>query len=158
MKKFFLFFVAALFFSLSALAREELIIKTFDENSFDLREKIGKVVIVNIWAAWCLDCRKEILVLDELYQEYKDQGLEIIGVSIDKKRDRKKALAVSKTLKYSNGMFVEASKISLEEPNAIPLNYIFDKSGNLVATLNGDGGELTKQNFEKVIKKLLKKE
>ena len=158
MKKFFLFFVAALFFSLSALAREELIIKTFDENSFDLREKIGKVVIVNIWAAWCLDCRKEILVLDELYQEYKDQGLEIIGVSIDKKRDRKKALAVSKTVKYPNGMFAEASKISLEEPNAIPLNYIFDKNGNLVATLNGDGGELTKQDFEKVIKKLLKKE
>ena len=158
MKKFFLFFVAALFFSLSALAREELIIKTFDENSFDLREKIGKVVIVNIWAAWCLDCRKEILVLDQLYQEYKDQGLEIIGVSIDKKRDRKKALAVSKTVKYPNGMFAEASKISLEEPNAIPLNYIFDKNGNLVATLNGDGGELTKQDFEKVIKKLLKKE
>ncbi len=157
MKKFFLFFVAALFFSLSALAREELIIKTFDENSFDLREKIGKVVIVNIWAAWCLDCRKEILVLDEIYQEYKDQGLEIIGISIDKKRDRKKALAVSKAVKYPNGMFAEASKISLEEPNAIPLNYIFDKNGNLAATLNGDGGELTKQNFEKVIKKLLKK-
>jgi len=158
MRKFFLFFVSALFFSLSALAQEELIIKTFDENSFDLREKIGKVVIVNIWAAWCLDCRKEIPVLDELYQEYKDQGLEIIGLSIDKKRDRKKALAVSKTAKYPNAMFAEASKISLEEPNTIPLNYIFDKSGNLVATLNGDGGELTKQNFEKVIKKLLKKE
>ena len=158
MKKFFLFFLSALLFSLSALAQEELIIKTFDENSFDLREKIGKVVIVNIWAAWCLDCRKEIPILDELYQEYKDQGLEIIGVSIDKKRDRKKALAVSKTVKYPNGMFAEASKISLEEPDAIPLNYIFDKSGNLVATLNGDDGELTKQDFEKVIKKLLKKE
>ena len=158
MKNFFLFFLSALFFSFSALAQEELIIKTFDENSFDLREKIGKVLIVNIWAAWCLDCRKEILILNELYQEYKDQGLEIIGVSIDKKRDRKKALAVSKTVKYPNGMFFEASKISLEEPNAIPLNYIFDKNGNLVATLNGDGGELTKQDFEKVIKKLLKKE
>jgi thiol-disulfide isomerase/thioredoxin len=156
-KKIFLFFVSTLFLSLSALAQEELIIKTFDENSFDLREKIGKVVIVNIWAAWCLDCRKEIPVLDELYQEYKDQGLEIIGLSIDNKKDQKKAFAVSKTAKYSNGMFVEASKISLEEPNAIPLNYIFDRSGNLVATLNGDGGELTKTDFEKVIKKLFKK-
>ncbi|MES2961161.1 MAG: TlpA disulfide reductase family protein [Pseudomonadota bacterium] len=158
MKKFFLFFVTAIFLSFSALAQEELFIKTFDGKFFDLQEKIGKVVIVNIWASWCLDCRKEVLILDELYQEYKDQGLEIIGISIDKKRDRKNAMSVAHTLKYPNGMFVEASKISLEEPDAIPLNYIFDRNGNLVATLNGDGGELTKQDFEKIIKKLLKKE
>jgi thiol-disulfide isomerase/thioredoxin len=42
-----------------------------------------KFVIIDFWASWCVPCRKGNPHLKELYAKYKDQGLEIIGVSDD---------------------------------------------------------------------------
>lgn len=49
-----------------------------------LKEFRGKVVLLNFWATWCPPCRKEIPSMVELYKRYKDKGLEIIGVNLDK--------------------------------------------------------------------------
>ncbi|HLJ27619.1 MAG TPA: TlpA disulfide reductase family protein [Candidatus Angelobacter sp.] len=43
----------------------------------------GKVVLVNFWAAWCTPCAQEVPHFVELQQRYQDQGLQIIGISID---------------------------------------------------------------------------
>lgn len=44
----------------------------------------GKVVLLNFWATWCSPCRGEIPSMVELYKKYKDKGLEIVGVNLDK--------------------------------------------------------------------------
>ena len=49
-----------------------------------LQEFRRKVVLLNFWATWCSPCRREIPSMVELYQRYKDSGLEIIGVNLDK--------------------------------------------------------------------------
>jgi thiol-disulfide isomerase/thioredoxin len=46
-----------------------------------LRDQEGKVVLVNIWATWCGPCRAEMPRLDWLYQERKEQGLMVFGLS-----------------------------------------------------------------------------
>lgn len=43
----------------------------------------GKLVLLNFWATWCLPCRAEIPHLRETFEKYRDQGLEIVGVSMD---------------------------------------------------------------------------
>jgi thiol-disulfide isomerase/thioredoxin len=45
----------------------------------------GQVVLVDFWATWCGPCRKSIPDLIELYNEYKDQGLVVVGMSLDQK-------------------------------------------------------------------------
>src|SRR5690625_2669669 len=51
--------------------------------SFQLSRQKGKVVLLNIWATWCTPCHEETPEFVDLYTEYRDQGLEILGVSID---------------------------------------------------------------------------
>ncbi len=48
-----------------------------------LSDHRGKVVLVNIWATWCLPCRVEMPSMERLYQEIGEQGFEIMAVSID---------------------------------------------------------------------------
>ena len=42
----------------------------------------GKVVWINFWASWCPPCQQETPILRELDERYADQGLEIIGISV----------------------------------------------------------------------------
>jgi len=41
------------------------------------------VTLLNVWATWCVPCRREMPDLEEIYQEFGPQGLEIIAVSVD---------------------------------------------------------------------------
>lgn len=161
MKKFCLILVFLLIITSSLKASEikadpTLIITTLDGKNFDLKEKRGKVVIVNFWAKWCVDCRKEMLILDEIYREYKSRNLEIIGINIGRKRERQKVLEVSSSLSYPNAMFIDAKETSFEEPNAIPVSYVINKDGKLVKKISADDVKLTKQDFENILKPLLK--
>jgi thiol-disulfide isomerase/thioredoxin len=49
------------------------------------KELEGQVVLVDFWATWCGPCRRSIPHLIELYDEYKAQGVTIVGVSLDQK-------------------------------------------------------------------------
>jgi thiol-disulfide isomerase/thioredoxin len=46
-----------------------------------LRDHKGEVVLVNIWATWCVPCRNEMPKLDRLYQRRKPQGFIVFGLS-----------------------------------------------------------------------------
>jgi len=50
-------------------------------NAQRLADQSGKVVLVNIWATWCVPCRKEMPELDRLYRERKSDGLMVFGLS-----------------------------------------------------------------------------
>ncbi|MCK4679965.1 TlpA family protein disulfide reductase [bacterium] len=52
-------------------------------NDVSLDDFEGKVVVLDLWATWCPPCTKEIPFLVSLYEEYKDQGLAVIGVGLD---------------------------------------------------------------------------
>jgi thiol-disulfide isomerase/thioredoxin len=131
-------------------------IKTFDGKIFDLEEKKGKVVIVNFWAKWCLDCQKELEVLEEVYKKYHKNNLEIIALNIGKKREEERVKEFSSRFSYQKAMFVNALETSFEEPDEIPLIYIFDKNGKIAKIISGMGSEensskLSYKEIEKII-------
>jgi peroxiredoxin len=109
---------------------ENFSLRSADGKSHELRKYKGKVVIVNFWATWCGPCRKEIPDFIEAYKKYKNKGLVIIGISVDK--DGWSAVTP----------FIEESKINYPVVlanaqvvenyggvEAIPTTFIVDKKG-----------------------------
>ncbi len=58
-------------------------LELMEGGTFDMASQIGNVIIVNFWATWCGPCRFEIPELIELQNEYRDEGLVVLGISTD---------------------------------------------------------------------------
>lgn len=141
MKKFFLFFLFIFIFAAKLNAQEigksaTLFIPTFDGKNFDLKNEIGKIVIINFWSGWCSNCRKEMTILNEIHSKYSSKNLKIIGINIDKKREREKALQLANLVNYQNSMLIDAEETNLKEPNQLPLNYVINKEGKIMAIVS----------------------
>jgi cytochrome c biogenesis protein CcmG/thiol:disulfide interchange protein DsbE len=54
-----------------------------DGNQVNLRSLHGKVVVINFWASWCLPCKLEIPFLNQVYGEFRNQGVEFVAISED---------------------------------------------------------------------------
>ncbi|MBR1546626.1 MAG: alpha/beta fold hydrolase [Prevotella sp.] len=57
--------------------------KTLDGKTFKLSQLKGKTVVLDFWASWCPDCRKDAPEVVRMYREYAPQGVEFVGVSMD---------------------------------------------------------------------------
>lgn len=51
--------------------------------TIELKDLEGKGVMLNFWATYCEPCKEEMPYMNELYQEYKDKGIEIVAISVD---------------------------------------------------------------------------
>jgi cytochrome c-type biogenesis protein len=52
-------------------------------DSVNLASLKGDVVLLNVWATWCIPCRREIPELQVLHQQHRERGLHVVGVSVD---------------------------------------------------------------------------
>jgi peroxiredoxin len=128
-----------------------------DGNLVSLNDIKGKVTIIDFWAAWCGPCRKENPNVVRVYEKYHDQGLKIIGVSLDgqsRQKDPKKAWldAIEKDklswTQVSNLNYFNDPVAKLYNINAIPATFILDKDGIIVAkNLRGQALDLKVQEL-----------
>ncbi|MDN3635935.1 TlpA disulfide reductase family protein [Neolewinella lacunae] len=107
-----------------------------DGSSITLSSLRGKVVLIDFWASWCGPCRKENPNVVRVYEQFKDQGFEILGVSLDNDRDRwLKAIADDRLtwlhisdLKGWRSTFAQQYGVS-----SIPQTVLLDQDGNILA-------------------------
>lgn len=100
-----------------------------------LTDVLGKVTIVDFWAAWCKPCRAENPNIVNVYNTYKDKGLSILGVSLDRNaEDWKKAIEADGLDWHhvSNVQFFDEIA-RLYNVDAIPASFILDENGVIVA-------------------------
>lgn len=112
---------------------------TPDGDELSLEDNLGKVTVVDFWAAWCKPCRVENPNLVRTYNKYKDQGLNIISVSLDRPGQKDRWLQAIEednleqwqhvsNLKFWNEPIAKKYRVS-----AIPATFILDENGVIVA-------------------------
>jgi len=107
-------------------------------NKVDLISFQGKVVVIEFWATWCGPCRAEIPYLNELYKKYKDDGLVVIGISLDRREPQavqeflEKLGAEYINLMGDQAVFDAYSNISGLGPiSGIPATFLIDRQGRI---------------------------
>jgi peroxiredoxin len=107
-----------------------------DGNLLALSSLRGKVVLIDFWASWCGPCRKENPNVVALYAKYKDKGFEILGVSLD--RDREKWIGAIKEdglvwKHISDLQFWKSQAAKTYGVSSIPATFLIDKDGKIIA-------------------------
>ena len=112
-----------------------------------LKDVLGKVTLIDFWAAWCKPCRIENPNVVKVYNKYHDKGFNIIGVSLDREGQKDKWVQAIKDdnltwNQVSNLKFWNDPVAQLYNIRAIPAAFLLDENGVIVATnLRGDALE-----------------
>ncbi len=129
-------------------------VKDMNGASVKLADYKGKVILVNFWATWCPPCKAELPGLIELYDQYKDQGLVVLGISGDDDAETLRAFATEWKIKYP--MIVGRDENELLDAYGpifgYPISVIVGRDG---AVCGKHVGPATKEQFEREIKALL---
>ncbi len=128
-----------------------LVVPELDGKTFDLAALRGKVIIVNFWTTWCTPCRKEMPALDAFYRRSHPQGLEMLGLSADRPRDRSEVAKVMKSFSYPAAMLDDATSNDFGAPGALPVTYLIGRDGIVRARLTPDQSALTEQSLTAIV-------
>lgn len=125
-----------------------------------ISENDGRVLLINVWATWCVPCREEFPELVKLANDYRKK-IRVVGISVDEKSDldskvipflkNQDAVFENYLLKVSDPEdFINA--LNLEWGGEIPATFIYDKKGNQIEMILG---KQTYKDFENAIKKVI---
>lgn len=115
----------------------------------------GKVTIVNFWATWCGPCKAEMPALQAYYDKHKDQGLEILSISMDEVRDLAEVRKVAQKFTFPIALKSEANFKGLGRIWRMPSTFVVDKHGILRKNGHVGDAEVTLTELEALVTPLL---
>lgn len=109
-------------------------VKLLNGENVTLFSQRGKVLLLDFWATWCEPCREEIPGLIKIYEEFKDKGFEIVGISLDSSEEK-----LAKYMKQNNlpwkmscsGQVWNDPTVIRYGVNSLPSLWLIDKKGFL---------------------------
>ncbi len=114
----------------------------------------GNVLMIDFWATWCVPCLKQAPELVELHKQYQEDGLAVLGVSLDKKGTRDRVREVVKEIGMNwphiyTGGYWQAEPALLNNVRSIPFVILLDRKGRPRAS--GLRGEELKQKVKELL-------
>ncbi len=98
----------------------------------------GRWLLINYWAEWCAPCIKEMPELKKFNDAYGQQAVILTvnfdGASGDTLREQVKKLNIEVPVLLADPSLI----LAIPRPQGLPATYVFDPSGKLITTLNGE--------------------
>jgi thiol-disulfide isomerase/thioredoxin len=104
-----------------------------DGKAIDLAQFKGQVVMINFWASWCVPCRQEMPLLEDIYKKYKPMGFTMLGVNVEpNSKDAEAYLGkLSKPVTFPIAYDVDSKVSKLYKVETMPSTVVVDRKGNV---------------------------
>jgi thiol-disulfide isomerase/thioredoxin len=135
--------VAALTMATAPLRLPDLAFEDADGKSKKLSDWRGKTVLVNLWATWCVPCRKEMPALERLQTKLEGPNFEVVAINIDTRDSEKPKNFLKEANLTRLGFFSdEKAKVfqdlkSIGRALGMPTSVLVDAQGCEIATIAG---------------------
>jgi len=134
-----------------------LVLHTLDGRSISSRDLLGKVVILTFWATWCAPCREELPLLSAYAARHAQQGLEVLGFSLDGPEELPAVRQVAAGLNFPVGLLGSAWAGEYGRMWRIPVSFTIDRGGLLVDNGWDDKEPVwTPERLERIVTPLLR--
>jgi peroxiredoxin len=110
--------------------------KTVDGETYKFADVLGqKVIVIDFWATYCIQCRPQLDALDKLYKQYRDRDLEVVVISVDTPQNVGKIKPYFKSRDYSFPVLLDTdSQIArvIKPTIGLPYTLLVDRQGAIV--------------------------
>lgn len=98
-----------------------------------LTDYLGHTLLVNLWATWCHPCETETPYLQSVYERYQDQGLRLLGVSVDRRADHDAVIEFVEEFGVSYDIALDPDALSrdLFRARGLPTSVLIDREGTV---------------------------
>lgn len=105
---------------------------TFEGDVIDAEAMQGKVMLLNIWASWCLPCEQEAEALQTAWEQYEGRG-DVLFLGVDYVDTQKNALEYLDRwgITYPNGPDLESRIYAAFRARGVPETFIINKLGEV---------------------------
>jgi thiol-disulfide isomerase/thioredoxin len=142
-----LVFLILLSASAAVAAAAELTLKPIDQAGYRalLKRHAGKVIIMDIWAAWCEPCRDEMPQLARLQKQLASRGVDYVTVTLDSPGElsyaekflRKNLVPFPAYYRKTKDEDDWVRNVSPQWTGTLPALFLYDRRGNLAKTFIG---------------------
>ena len=120
------------------LPAPDFAVETFDGDTLRLADLRGQVVLVNFWATWCPPCRVEMPGFQDVYEEYRDDGFTIVGLSVDRGvRSEVEEWVRRREISYPIAFPTGATVRAYGGANVLPTSVLINRDGRIVYRVEG---------------------
>ena len=108
---------------------------TYDGVTSRLSDHVGQghYTLVDFWASWCGPCRRQLPVLKSIYNTYRDQGLEVLGVAVWDEPDATRAAIAEEGLPWQNILNAQSVPTDIYGITGIPCIILFGPDGTILS-------------------------
>lgn len=121
----------------------DFVLKDVDGNDVNLADFKGKPLLINFWATWCGPCKVEVPWFVEFTERYRDQGLTVIGVSVDDSPEQIRAFSTKYDVNYL--MLVGSGRSDVAQAYdalmSIPVTWLVRRDGSVHSKVTGIHGK-----------------
>jgi len=123
----------------------------------ELKDFMGKPLVINFWASWCGPCREEMPFLQKSWNEYKDKGVAFLGINVlDEEKSAKDFINVF-GISYPNLKDSTGEVANLYGVIALPVTLFIDKEGKIVKkNYGGFLGEAGESSFKEYVSEIIR--
>lgn len=100
-----------------------------DTSPIDTRQFLGKVVYVDFWASWCGPCAKSFPFMNELHRDFKDKGLQLIGINLDENPEDAQAFLAKFPVNFAVAADSDGQCARYYDVKAMPSSYLIGRDG-----------------------------